>query len=313
MMFRNSFKLLLSNFSLVWKSAVYKILCVLAVFLISLNWVGPVVSAFKEANLLGEIWNFLFNGTFALDADVVKTSFQKIVMIFASDAVGALSVNIVLVIVICFVILPFLLGLSNLAECEVLYGSMSSNSSYSYTACFIRTLKKSIKLELSKLVISVPFDISICSGVVFISTLLCLTNSLPLFAPFLITLFVVIFMALRKTLMAGIEGAIIVKDYPTIKAYVKGYKVVNRRFGRVFSTMIMLLVAALFVNALVTSFTFGVGLIITLPITFVLFSIVKMVIYYSSEGMDFYVEPEIICHSKRFEEQLTVKANKYII
>ena len=70
---------------------------------------------------------------------------------------------------------------------------------------------------------------------------------------------------------------------------------------------------AVFVNILVSSFTFGVGLIVALPVTVAMFSILKMVVYYTAEGMDFYCEPNTICHNKRVEEQLTIKDNKYII
>lgn len=313
MMFRNTFKLLFSKFNLVWKSAIYKISCVIIVSLISLNWIGSIVKELSNSTLLGDAFVAFFNGFFSLNGEVITENFNEIINIMTGDIVAALSGKIWLVFGLFFVLLPFLVRLSNIADCEYLYGTMSSNTNYSYTNCFVRSLKKSIKLELSRLIIVVPFTMIVALGVYGITKVLCSSVALAVFAPSAITLFSVLLISLKKTLMVAVEGAIVVKDYSTWKAYKKGIRLSTRNFGRIFSTEFVMTLLALFVNILVVSFTFGVGLIVTLPVTMTVFSILKMVVYYTCEGMDFYCEPNNICRTKKFEEQLTIKDNKYII
>lgn len=313
MMFRNTFKLLFSNANLIWKSGIYKFICVLLVSLISLNFLSPVVESLKEETLIVEAVTSFFNGFATFNGVVIAQSFNQILQIMASDVVVALKGNIWLVLILLLIVLPFLIRLSNIADCEYLYGSMSSNTTYSYTNCFIRSLKKAIKLEVTRLIITVPFSVLLFGGALGLSTLLCTSEKLSAFAPFVLTFFFVLLIAIKKSAMAGIEGAIVVKDYSTFKAYKKGLSVAKRNFGEVFLTEFVMTLLVLFINVMAASYTFGVGLIVTLPVTAVIFSILKMVAYYTAEGMDFYYEPNAVYRSKKFGEQLTIKRNKYII
>lgn len=313
MMFRNTFKLLFSNANLIWKSAVYKIACVIFVSLLSLNWLNPIFNKIVHSTVFGDTFVAFFNGFFSFNGKVIAENFNEIINILTGDVVKALAGNIWLVLVLFVIVLPFLLRLSNIADCEYLYGSMSSKTNYSYTNCFIRSLKKSIKLELSRLLITIPFTAIFCVGIFGIVTLLCSNESVAILTPTVLTLYIVLLVSIKKSFMVGIEGAIVVKDYSTWNAYKKSARLVKKNFGRIFYAEFVMTLLAVFVNILVTSFTFGVGLIITLPLTATLFSILKMVVYYTAEGMDFYCEPNTICHNKRVEEQLTIKDNKYII
>ena len=56
MMFRNTFKLLFSNANLVWKSAIYKIACVILVSLISLNWLNPIFKEIAHSTVFGDVF-----------------------------------------------------------------------------------------------------------------------------------------------------------------------------------------------------------------------------------------------------------------
>ena len=67
MLFRNSVRLLLTNFSNVWKILLYYLICTVLTVLICLPILHPVVSKLSEANVFENFWalanNIFYNPT----------------------------------------------------------------------------------------------------------------------------------------------------------------------------------------------------------------------------------------------------------
>ena len=110
MMFRNTFKLLFSNANLIWKSAVYKIACVIIVSLVSLNWLKPIFYEIVHSTVFGDTFVAFFNGFFSFNGRVIAENFNEIINILTGDVVKALAGNIWLVLVL---FLDFALAIIN--------------------------------------------------------------------------------------------------------------------------------------------------------------------------------------------------------
>ena len=67
------------------------------------------------------------------------------------------------------------------------------------------------------------------------------------------------------------------------------------------------------VNLLCAVFTLASALIVTIPATAFLFVVFQMVSFFSTQGMRFYVYPDMFISPKRFEEQDNIEKIKNLI
>lgn len=315
-MFRNSLRLLMSNFVTVWKVLVYQIIVFLTTFSIATIFSLPLINTLKSNNffdLVGqefEALGFSFNLTNILNS--LYNILQEFFLILGNNLQTALLSFILVMIVIIF-IGGFLMGLSKLALTEMLNGYMSSYANYSFTSSYVRMFKKSVKLQLFKLFINFPINLTILTIIYFTLSLLTVGGFIGVIAPFLIILFATLLLSFNFTVFSGVAPAITIHDCSIIKGYELGFKAVKRRFFKTLSTSFLIILVILSVNLLLFTLTSGVSCIITYPASMFLLAIFPMVMYYGSMGMRYYVDPETILAPKKLEEQDSFKKAKFVI
>jgi hypothetical protein len=221
--------------------------------------------------------------------------------------------SLILVFLTVFVFGGFLMGLSQLAIAEVLNGYMSSYANFSFTSAYVRMFKNSVKLQFTRLLFHLPIQIATIIIIYATLPLLQTTGFFAIIAPFLIMLIATILLALNLSVFSGVVPAIVVHDNSILKSYALGLQAVKRRFLKVFSTSIALILVILSVNLFLFVLTSGVSFIITYPASIILLAIFRMVMYYGSMGMRYYVDPETILSPKKLEEQDSVKKAKFVI
>lgn len=308
MIFKNSFKVLFSNFSLVWKSGLYKLIISSIVVFLSIGFLRPVIADLNSANFFSGISNLAKDGIFSSGLNGVIVNLFGLIKTFVDVVfVPGHTLNIVMICLFYVIILPFFFNLSKVAETEVLYGAMSCNSNFGFMASYIRNLMIAIRLSMFKFLFSIPF-VALCLGAIFlVSTFTALNIFLAMFLAFLVLLILVSVFSCFKVLQSCFEPATILQEFGPIRAFKHGYKAVMKKFGSIFSSNFVLVILTLFVNVFVGLYTFGLGLIITLPACMVLYTIMSMVSYYYSMGMNFYSDPEHIVRTIKLEDFVTVK------
>jgi hypothetical protein len=316
-MFRNSVRLLFSNFATVWKILVYKIIAavttvaIASIFAIKLVEVLNNNNFFETAKQEFSAAAVNFNIYYILSSvATIINSFVDIVSANLSTVLGSLILTLITLVIFG----SFLSSLSDLAVSETLNGYMSSNANYSFTAMFVKNFPKSIKLSLTKIFINLPINLLIIFLIYKMLPMLTSTNELVvIFSPFIIITLSTILMALNLTVFSGVVPAIIVHDAKILEGYKQGFVAVNRRFYKTFSTSAVIILTILVVNLFFLTLTGGASLIITFPSSIFLLAIFSMVMYYGSMGMRYYVDPETILTPKKLEEQDKVNKAKFII
>jgi len=313
MIFKDSFKVLISNFSLVWKSGLYKLLVTAFVVFLSVGFLRPIVADLTSAGFFTNISLLAKEGIFTSGLNTTSERVFGLAKIFVDEVfVLGHSLNLVMLTLFYVIILPFFFNLSKVAEAEVLYGSMSSNSNFGYIASYIRNLFKAIKLSMFKLLFSIPFTALCVLAVVLVSKFTTLNIILAMFLAFLIFLALVVVFSLLKVLQSCFEPATILQDFGPVRSLKHGFKAVMRKIGGILSSNFVLVVLTLGVNVFIGLYTFGVGLIITLPACMVLYTIMSMVSYYYAMGMNFYCDPNHIVRTMKLEDFVTIKQMKDI-
>lgn len=308
MMFKNSFKLLCSNFDKVWKLLVYQILSWGIVVGLLAIFHDTYIPLLTEACNLNNIDSVFMSGTlYGINIPTALTAIcnaiLKFVELLFTTNVGA---GIFLLVVLFFV-RPLFAGVGKYVVCEMMYGFMATSSKHGFTSTLLRTLNKSLPYALVRLVFIIPFDALIMTSIFGLTVI-----SHPLYAyamPFLVVLFPAVCLAFKETFTAGWAPAMIVYDYNVFKAFVKGQRVILRRGARVFSTSFVI-----YVFALVLSMVFGLySLIVILPVIYPLYDIFENVAFFSSQGMRFYSDLDTIVTPKKLEEVDKIEDAKYLL
>ena len=241
-MFRNSVKLLFSNFATVWKLLLYYLI----ITLIGVGLVAPVFSSvvevFRSHNFFEVLVDLLT--TFNLGTNILSifASFGTVISTLVACILDYFVIHTWLAVYLTFlfvVLLPFLYELGGIAAGEILYGYMSSQAQVNFTGRIFSSVRKSFKYILAKLLIATPINILIFFLIYKVFALTALGGTIKFAVPLIITVVLCLLVTLRLVLFAGWLPALIVNDCGVWSAFARGIRAVGRRFFRTFSTMLV--------------------------------------------------------------------------
>ena len=97
------------------------------------------------------------------------------------------------------------------------------------------------------------------------------------------------------------------------RALKAGFVISIRKFWSTFSNSIVLVLFILVINVCAGLATLGVGLLLTIPVSCVLYSMFGMVVLYDAQGMRYYVDSYNVVIPKKKYSSDKVKEVKYMI
>ncbi len=314
MKFNNTIKLVLTNFSNVWKILLYYIICTTISILLLYPVVNPIIDKLREARVFEEL-QALFNGIFSQPTGFIKSFDSVLITIGQVITVNAkaLMLNYILTFVLLFVILPFIYNLGELAVGEVLYGYMTSQTTYSFTGAYFRNFGKSVLYSLAKLPFQILFTALVAVVVVGLIKVFAMGSIGYILLGVLLFFALIVLYSFKSTILCCWMPAIAVNNTGVYKSMKMGFSTVFKNFPSTFSNALAIVLCALVINFLFGVFTFTTALIITLPLTTFAMMVYGMVVYFSNRGMRFYVYPDLFVTPKKIKEQETVTQLKFYI
>lgn len=316
MIFKNTFKLLLTNFSLTYKILIYKLIVLLLALGIAVTIGSPFLMHLTEI----DFFSYILNQTVNLFENInignifiyFKDIFNQVIILFKNLETNLLINGIVATS--AFFLIYFLIGsLSELAVINCLNGNMSSKTKLSFFKSLISKMAKSFAMNVVKLILSIPYII--CVGLLFYFSFKFYDiygNFIKIIIPFLLFIAFVFITSFYLSLMLGFPSSIIVNDEGIFKSLKRGFCAIKKKYIRVLSTSIMVVFVLTIFNIFFAVFSFFAGLILTLPISSLVISLFKIVSYYESNGMRYYVGEQIRSPLK-VGEQDKMKKLKYIV
>lgn len=311
-MFKNSVRLLMANFSTIWKLILYYLIVIGITIGLLTPFFGVLNTAFNSAGEFNQIAKLLMDFNVSVNF-IAFVSELNVVLLSIINSFLALFISNVWVAVyvsfIVFYVFPVLLGLADLAVGQTLFGYMSSLTRYPFLGSYVRMLGRSFRFQLFKNLVYLPFNVLIFA--VFMATLklTAVSGLMVYFLPVVIILPLLLLITLKRTLFSGWMPAIVVYNSNMFVAFGKGIKAVFKRFFVVFSTA---LIMTIIIFAL--GYLFGTyALLVIIPLAIMLFYIFEMVMFYSSQGMRFYVDIDTIVKPRLLEESDSFKKVKNLI
>ena len=168
---------------------------------------------------------------------------------------------------------------------------------------------RSARFQLFKNLVMLPVNLLIVTLIVLTLRLSLVGGAIVYFMPLIVVAVLITLMALKKTFFAGWMQAIVVYDCNMFKVFAKGLKAVMRRFSRIFSNALVIMLLCVGIIYLFGTFASP----ILIPFFAVFFYVFEMVMFFGSQGMRYYVDLDTILSPKRLEESDSFRKVKQII
>lgn len=315
MLIKNTFKIMFSNFPVTIKSWLYKLLIICLILLMGYGVLSPILDEFINTGMIAHIYDFFASGVFAFNGAVIQSSASEISYDFIQimNANMSFTWNFIALFLILFVLFPLLMGLSKVAECGVLFGRLSSNSRFEYLTCYFDNFKNGLKFRLFRLLFSIPV-LFVCIGLSYLYSLIFVTEATSVLGIILSILSIIVICSAFMTFFLIYEPNLLIKETTPWTALKDSVNNVKRYgFFKVFLMMFATSIVIFLFNAFFIVFTYGISLLITIPISVHFSNIFRMVLCYDCLGMDYYINSKSVCVTKKYYEKNNLDNMKDIL
>ena len=311
-MFKNTIKLLISNFALVWKLLLYKFLTIAIIVGLFCTTLG-YLNTLGTFSTLGESFlSFLNIANIASTPSSIVSGASSVfqnLLAFGGELSSTYPFIFVYILILLFVILPYLWHLSDLPASEEVFGFMSSQTKYGFTSSFIRNLNRANAYSWAHTLISLPLNSIFLGGVIGILTIGASGGAGTIISPAMFFVWAILFYSLRTTLFSSWASAITTTNAKTWSGLKKCLRAVLRGFLRIWSNAIVFVT----IFALITILTSLIGFAILLPLFCTIITIFCMVVFFDHRGMRYYVDFNTIVTPKKLEQTDKLNKLKHII
>lgn len=316
MIYKNTLKILLSNFDIVWKTIIYYIFVFAITIGLSFLCLNPIFKILEQSGFIENITNVYTNFLTNLNLTELLSQADDLILQFASILKNNLSVVWINFAGLGFVIVflrAFLSNLTIMPACNSLHYYMGSMNKHGFYSSFKETFAVNFKVQLLYVLISLPIKL-----IFYFLCLLCLKLMgisfwFTLLSIVLLLALLCCFCAFKHCLFDGWVPTIVVMNYSIIDALKKNIKNTFRIFPRVFAGAIGVVSTIIIVNFFIGIFTFSAGLLVTVPFSYFLVSVFGMVVAYEGQGMRYYVDVYNVITPKKKEVSDKLKSMKFIV
>lgn len=310
MIFKNAFHLLVDNFLLTYKFLLYKIFVGVIVLALSAALVYPTLNMLFSSQPFLDVVT-LFNEFFkALTTGDVEflNGFAELLqehMVTLGSFIAAKTPNIVFFVVAVVIILlvgKFLDGIGNFAFGALIGDKMSSYAKTSFFSAYISNLGRASLWQVIYVPLTFVYDVvvlGLCYAVLII--LLNIISFAVVAAVTALMFSVALFLcaqAVKLTLFNNVVPAFVTEKTNLRGAWKNTFSFRKERFSCLFSTYLVTCLLILCLNVLFAVSTFGAGLLITVPMSYLMLISIQFVSYYTYGkrkyflGKDKIVQPE---------------------
>lgn len=293
MIYKNSMKLLTSNFNLVWKQLAYTLLRLAIIVGLTILVSRPILDLLVSNGFtqsLTNLWESVYTNTITFFPALKETIELFCTIIWQN--IGQIWHSVLLFILVIVFINTFLKHVGKYTLSYVAHNNFTSLNKCGYSHSLVSNISKICKYALCRLALDLPFNaLKILYVIVY-----CKVLSNWVLAIVGITLLIVLYTltyALQITIYSNFAVEQIMFNKNPFKSAYRAYKS-QKEFGKVFSNAIVVVLTIIIVNVIIGVFSVGAGLFITIPASMVLVVIFELISYYTANKHRYYLSPTII-------------------
>ncbi len=304
MRFKYAIQVLIANFKQVYKLLLYKLIWLVVIFGCCIAGLhigyGDIL---KKAGITDVMHNgYLLIKNVFVDVDISVETFRnsvKVMSTYIANHISSLTC-ILIILAVGLLLYRFFSGMGDYALGKVINDHMSSLTHRGFVMCLMQDVKMNM---LSQLFLAAVITLVNILEIAVIFVIMYFTgSSLGLFAIFIATTVFFAIDATAKGFLSNCVPAVITKG--SVKEGIKRmFKSSFSDFLTIFSVCLIAEIFAMYFIVSIAIFTFGVGLLILIPILSLYFVSLQFVHYYTVEKKKFYVSYDNIVVPKELREE----------
>lgn len=303
MKFKHAFHVFVDNFSVTYKQLLYRLTILVVAAIIGTTCLYPFVHSFINSEeltaLMESLRNYtknMLNGEFSDIKSIiesVKRAYDRVAVLLKERAVQITLCGLLLLFL--YIVEKWFAGLGNYTTAVLINDKMALRAKLPFLGTMISHLKEAALYNLIYVPLSILYDILVCALLLAVLYLLVShIGGMALICVFIFTLLLIMAIALKMTftsdwLPALIRGRKGQKGAIKYSFSRKGKNTIN-----IYSNFIVLILIILALNVAAFLFTFGVGILLTVPASYVMIISFEMVTYYDREEIRYFVDKNTI-------------------
>lgn len=304
MKFKHTFHVFVDNFSITYKTLLYRLIVAALSFAMYFAVVYPFISELLDSEQfttlvegIKKFFELLISG----HIDELNSINIRELAISAIELVKSRTESIVIgaLVVICVHLLSrFLNGFANYGAAILVNDKMALHAKSHFLGSIISNFKGACLYNLIYVPLSLLFDLVCVIGFFFLFFfgLIFLPLAVKIF---LFTGFLVAMTVLKMTFTTDWLPALITGKMGQKKAIAYTFSRKNKGTASVFSNFIVITLIVMGVNIFAGLFTLGVGLLITLPASYLLYLSFEFVNYYDREELKYFIDKNTVMKPAR--------------
>ncbi|MCD8286637.1 MAG: hypothetical protein LUD50_05375 [Clostridia bacterium] len=307
MKFKHACHVLVDNFSLIFKQLLFRIVLWVIFAVIYYFCIYPAVVKILNSEALSEIIQYIkdiFNAFISGDlsgmpdiVEAIKTSYADFIEIL-SGSVGSLIETAVLVAVVRLVS-KWITTLCNYGAAQCISDKMSMRTDDHFFATTIRCFRKSSIYSLLYVLMSFVYEILVTAIMIALLYALVVNSVLPLLLAIFIFVAVLVFaIAVQLTFASDWIPALTRGTMTQREAIKYTFKRKNKKTANMLANYVILVLLIFSINVLAAISTIGVGLLITVPASYVMLLCFQMVAYHDRERITYSIGPDSMVEYK---------------
>lgn len=309
MKFKHAFNVFIDNFIVTYKVLLYRVIilifsmclytAVILPFIHSISDTTPVIDLTEAVSEFGSAFVNLDFTALQNAWQSIGNAFDELLQLLRAR-VGSIVLTVVILILV-YLIQRFLSGLSNYTAAALINDKMAMRADSSFIGTLIKNLGKASLYNAIYVPLSLVYDIIIFTVMtaIFIGLMNASAPLLLLIAMFstCITFLFVIKMALTTDWLPALiygkmtnRGAIM---------YSLNYKANNKNFLSVLSNYVVLVLVIFALNVAAVFLTFGAGLLLTMPASYVLLISFEFVNYCDNNEIKYFMDKNTVVKPER--------------
>lgn len=312
MKFKYAFHILVDNFTVTYKQLLYRLAIMVVAVGIGLGVLTPFIRDFINSEALNSLMTNI--KTFAFDllsgkvdslasvSEQIVEAYEQFIALFRTRIAEVVLTGLLLFVLL--IVEKWFTGLGNYTTAVIINDKMSLRTSSPFIGTLISHFKEAALFNLIYVPLSVIYDVLVAA--LLIVTLFLMLKGIQFFfvSVFIFALIMVIAIAIKMTFTCDWLPAIIRGKMGLKQSIIYTFKQKNKHTFNVFSNFVVILIMAFALNVMALFFTLGVGILLTLPASYVIIISFEMVNYYDREELRYFLDKNTIIKPEK-ESTLT--------
>ena len=293
----NAFKLLFSNFGLMWRLLLYYLIVTAIAAAFFMGVIYPQISDLLTqvaGTQVFENFKVLIGNLVTMSPDLMQSSETfRVSLGAAADVIAQNSGSLILPLIlvgVMIILVRFLYGLGDYPAFRILNGSLKERARYPFWGTLITNLPKSMLTSLCVMLITLPTDILFCLLIYWLAGWS--VSVFGIFALFVVAGEAILLFSVRETFLAAWRPLIASENKNPVRAFGESLSLCGKSFFFVFSQQVILLFLLILLNLISAFFTCGAGILLSLPASLEISFLFQILMLFAFRHSRFYVDSQ---------------------